>query len=43
VLIALRDTDKPLDDTAKDLVYQQKEKLEGAKETETVIPDTFDN
>ncbi|MDQ7861186.1 hypothetical protein RCO48_09365 [Peribacillus frigoritolerans] len=26
-LIALRDTDKPLDDTAKDLVYQQKRKI----------------
>jgi hypothetical protein len=27
-LIALRDTDKLLDDTAKDLVHQQKERLE---------------
>ena len=26
-LIALRDTDKPLDDTAKSLVHQQKERL----------------
>ncbi|WP_342433316.1 hypothetical protein [Neobacillus sp. FSL H8-0543] len=26
-LIALGDTDKPLDDTAKDLVYRQKERL----------------
>ncbi|MFC0561327.1 hypothetical protein [Halalkalibacter alkalisediminis] len=42
-LIALRDTDKPLDDTAKDLVYQQKEKLEGFNETEIAIPDTYDN
>jgi hypothetical protein len=42
-LIALRDTDKPLDDTAKDLVYQQKEKLEGSKETEIAISDTYDN
>ncbi|MCQ6280043.1 winged helix-turn-helix domain-containing protein [Bacillus sp. EB600] len=42
-LIALRDTDKPLDDTAKDLVYQQKEKLEGSSETEIAISDTYDN
>ncbi|WP_062239900.1 hypothetical protein [Fictibacillus sp. FJAT-27399] len=45
-LIALRDTDKPLDDTAKDLVYQQKERVEGSNETdetEIAIPDTYDN
>jgi DNA-binding transcriptional regulator YhcF (GntR family) len=45
-LIALRDTDKPLDDTAKDLVYQQKERLEessGSNETEISIPDTYEN
>lgn len=42
-LIALRDTDKPLDDTAKDLVYQQKERLEGSNETEIAIPDTYEN
>ena len=42
-LIALRDTDKPLDDTAKDLVYQQKDRLEETNETEIAIPDTFDN
>jgi chromosome segregation ATPase len=41
-LIALRDTDKPLDDTAKELVIQQKEKLERSKETEIAIPDTYD-
>ena len=41
-LIALRDTDKPLDDTAKDLVYQQKERLEGSNETEIAIPDTYE-
>jgi chromosome segregation ATPase/biotin operon repressor len=40
-LIALRDTDKPLDDTAKDLVYQQKEKLEEPNEKEIAIPDTL--
>ncbi|MDM5450896.1 hypothetical protein [Peribacillus simplex] len=43
VLIALRDTDKPLDDTAKDLVFQQKERLEGSNETEIAIPDTYEN
>ncbi|WP_458353609.1 hypothetical protein [Peribacillus frigoritolerans] len=42
-LIALRDTDKPLDDTAKDLVYQQKERLEGSNETQVAIPDTYEN
>ncbi|GGB71818.1 hypothetical protein [Fictibacillus barbaricus] len=40
-LIALRDTDKPLDDTAKDLVYQQKERLKDSDETEIAIPDTY--
>jgi chromosome segregation ATPase len=42
-LIALRDTDKSLDDTAKDLVNQQKDRLEGFNETEIAIPDTYDN
>ncbi|MGG0250551.1 hypothetical protein COF64_14685 [Bacillus sp. AFS043905] len=42
-LIALRDTDKPLDDTAKDLVYQQRERLEGSNETHIAIPDTYEN
>ncbi|MGE7767736.1 hypothetical protein [Peribacillus sp. NPDC096540] len=42
-LIALHDTDKPLDDTAKDLVYQQKDRLEETNETVIAIPDTFDN
>jgi len=42
-LIALRDTDKPLDDTAKDLVKQQKERLEAPKETAVSTPDTFEN
>lgn len=40
-LIALRDTDKPLDDTAKELVYQQKERLKGSDETEIAITDTY--
>ncbi|WP_245640319.1 hypothetical protein [Neobacillus massiliamazoniensis] len=40
-LIALRDTDKPLDDTAKDLVNQQKERLEESNKTEIAIPDTY--
>ncbi|MEH7121956.1 hypothetical protein V7127_01785 [Bacillus sp. JJ1773] len=43
VLIALRDTDKPLDDTAKYLVNQQKERLEGSHETEIAITDTYEN
>lgn len=42
-LIALRDTDRPLDDTAKDLMKQQKERLEAPKETAVVAPDTYDN
>ncbi|WNS75981.1 hypothetical protein RRV45_02885 [Bacillus sp. DTU_2020_1000418_1_SI_GHA_SEK_038] len=42
-LIALRDTDKPLDDTAKDLVIQQKERLEESHETEIAITDTYGN
>ncbi|WNF37425.1 hypothetical protein RJD24_02880 [Bacillaceae bacterium IKA-2] len=42
-LIALRDTDKPLDDTAKNLVFKQKESLEGSNKTEIAIPDTYDN
>ncbi|WP_045516483.1 hypothetical protein [Neobacillus niacini] len=42
-LISLRDTDKPLDDTAKDLAYQQKERLKGSNETEIAISDTYDN
>jgi hypothetical protein len=39
----LRDTDKPLGDTANDLVYQQKERLEGSNEIEIAIPDTYNN
>ncbi|MEH7444013.1 hypothetical protein V7201_16995 [Bacillus sp. JJ1122] len=42
-LIALRDTDKPLDDTAKDIVSQQKERLEESSGTEVVISDTYEN
>ncbi|MFB5198024.1 hypothetical protein ACE198_24560 [Neobacillus sp. KR4-4] len=42
-LIALRDTDKPLDDTAKEIVYQQKERLEGSNETEIVAQEIFGN
>ncbi|WP_404451345.1 hypothetical protein LG329_13515 [Virgibacillus necropolis] len=42
-LIAIRDTDKPLDDTARYLVSQQKERLEEFNETEITIPDTYDN
>jgi chromosome segregation ATPase len=42
-LIALRDTDKPLDDTAKEIALQQKERLDGLSETEISVPDTYDN
>jgi chromosome segregation ATPase len=42
-LIALRDTGKPLDDTAKDLVYLQEEKLRESNETDVAIPDTYAN
>jgi chromosome segregation ATPase len=42
-LIALRDTDKPLDDTSKDLAYQQKERLESSNETEIAIPNTYES
>ncbi|WP_077214911.1 hypothetical protein [Bacillus dakarensis] len=43
VLIALRDTDKPLDDTAKDLVNQQKERLEESNEIEIALTNTYEN
>lgn len=43
VLIALRDSDKPLEDTAKDLVFKQKERLEGIDETQIAISDTYEN
>ncbi|WP_088011991.1 hypothetical protein [Gottfriedia acidiceleris] len=43
VLIALRDTDKSLEDTAKDLVFQQKERLEGFDQTQIAISDTYEN
>ncbi|MFP7300507.1 hypothetical protein [Neobacillus niacini] len=42
-LIALRDSDKPLDDTAKDLANQQKERLAGFNETEIAVSDTYNN
>src|SRR4051812_33654242 len=42
-LIALRDTDKPLDDTAKDLVFQQKERLEESNKTDVAVPDIYEN
>jgi DNA-binding transcriptional regulator YhcF (GntR family) len=42
-LIALRDTDKPLDDTAKDLVYRQKERLEAQDGTEVALSNTYDS
>ncbi|WP_408009117.1 hypothetical protein ACJROX_02010 [Pseudalkalibacillus sp. A8] len=42
-LITLRDTDKPLDDTAKDLVDQQREKLKASNETDIALADTYEN
>ncbi|MFS0815104.1 hypothetical protein [Peribacillus phoenicis] len=36
--IALRDTGKSLEGKAKDLVYLQKDRLEGTDETEIAIP-----
>ncbi|MQR93628.1 hypothetical protein [Fictibacillus phosphorivorans] len=42
-LIALRDTDKPLDDTAKDLVLQQKDRLKETIRTDVALPDTYEN
>jgi hypothetical protein len=39
-LVALCDTDKPLGNTVKDLVYQQKVRLDGTNETEIAIHDT---
>jgi len=42
-LIALRDTDRPLDDTAKDLMSLQQERLEESIETEIALPDTYES
>ncbi|MGP4082622.1 hypothetical protein ACTWQL_22350 [Pseudalkalibacillus sp. R45] len=42
-LVALRDTDKPLDHTAKELVSQQKEKLLSSNETDIALTDTYEN
>ncbi|TLS35011.1 hypothetical protein [Pseudalkalibacillus caeni] len=42
-LIALRDTDRPLDETAKALADQQKERLTGSHRTNIAVPDTYDN
>ncbi|WP_339147971.1 MULTISPECIES: hypothetical protein [unclassified Sutcliffiella] len=41
-LVALRDTDKPLDSTARDIVGLQKERLENTTETDIALPDTTD-
>ncbi|MBM7553430.1 hypothetical protein [Thalassobacillus pellis] len=41
-LIAIRDTDLPLDETAKGLVKRQKERLE-SEETSVAVSDTYDN
>ncbi|RZT13006.1 MULTISPECIES: hypothetical protein [Fictibacillus] len=42
-LIALRDTSNSLDDTAKDLVQQQKERLDESNATDVAIPDIYEN
>ncbi|MFQ3544300.1 hypothetical protein Q7A53_09435 [Halobacillus rhizosphaerae] len=39
-LIAIRDTDKPLDDIAQDMVDMQQDRLE-SKETNVAVPDTY--
>ncbi|SES16164.1 hypothetical protein [Salipaludibacillus aurantiacus] len=41
-LIALRDTNRPLDDTAKDLVEQQKKKLEQSNDTQVAVSGQYD-
>ena len=43
VLIALRDTDKPLSNTAEDIVLQQEERLADYNQTDIAIPDTYDS
>ncbi|MDN3019694.1 hypothetical protein PH210_26370 [Paenibacillus sp. BSR1-1] len=43
VLIALRDTDKPLDETAKDIVNQQKERIKDSTETEMALSIPYGN
>ncbi len=42
-LISLRDTDKPLDDTAKDIVRDQSERLKEHNETDVSLPDTYEH
>ncbi|WP_026691328.1 hypothetical protein [Alteribacter aurantiacus] len=42
-LVAIRDTDKPLDEIAKDLVADQKERLANYQTTDVAIPDTYNN
>lgn len=42
-LVALRDTDKPLDDTAKDIVDQQQERLKETIKTDVSLPDTYES
>lgn len=42
-LIALRDTDKPLSDTAEDIVLQQEERLADYTQTDIAIPDTYNS
>ncbi|WP_028782005.1 hypothetical protein [Thalassobacillus devorans] len=42
-LIAIRDTDKPLNEITKELVQLQKERLETPPETEVAAPGTYDH
>lgn len=42
-LIALRDTSNSLDDTAKDLVQHQQERLKESNQTDVAIPDIYEN
>ncbi|KPB05705.1 hypothetical protein [Bacillus sp. CHD6a] len=39
-LVALRDTDKPLDTTARNIVEEQKKRLENTTQTDIALPDT---
>ncbi|KGX85422.1 helix-turn-helix transcriptional regulator [Pontibacillus marinus] len=42
-IIAIRDTEKPKDDTAKEVMEKQKARLEEGNETSVTLPDTYDN
>jgi len=42
-IIAIRDTENPKDDTAKEVMEKQKARLEEGNETSVTTPDTYDN